>query len=198
MTGIDSSSEFVDNRAFCTTHMRAVAEARPTPDVALSWIQEPRLKSFAATFDPFVAGGAILLGTTGLGKSLACFCVMRRIMLARIQSGKPRDSWASYDALDLGLEAQRTPLGHPEADAIERAKTSACLILDDLGWERAFHVDTIVDIAAARYKHGRPTLVTSGKTESELRATYGAAVLRRFTDVGGLRGKILDCWKPHS
>lgn len=189
MIGIDLSLEYSDNRAFCSTHLQAISTSRPSVATVLSWIRDPRLKDFATGFDPFLAGGAILLGPTGIGKSVACFCVMRRMMPASL------GFWGSHDALDIGLDSQRTPLGQPEPDAVSRAKRATCLILDDLGWERTFHVDTIVDIAATRYKIGKPTLVTSGKTMLELKERYGDAVLRRFTDVGGSRGVVLDCWK---
>lgn len=199
--------ESADAAAFAMTNLKTLKFDAPSVETALSWIKGANLIRFAETFDPSKSGGAVIIGPTGIGKSVACFCVARRMLrekfLAELEeriNGKGPDvqyraDWASFDALDLGLEQQRTGLGQSEPHMITTAKKTFRVIIDDLGWERSFHVETMLDVAAYRYKFGLASLVTSGKRRNELRDTYGDALIRRFTDVNGLSGVVVDCWE---
>lgn len=200
------------NAAWSITNLEALAakDPRPTLQQLLEKITSPRLKVLAEKFHPDKTGGALIMGPTGVGKSVACLCIMLRCMrdeaLADFDASlkipfdepAPRGnakSWFSIDAMDLGIAQQRTGLGDPEPQCITQAKDAGNLILDDLGWERGFHVEALIQVAAPRYRRGLATLVTSGETHEALRERYTDAVLRRFWNVDGRKGAVVDLWK---
>lgn len=197
------------NRAWSTTQLEGLAEKRPAMDDLLRLIKHDRLRAFAERFEPNRHGGALLLGPTGIGKSVAVLCLMLRSMVNEAKDSfdaelsvpfteltelRPPKSWASYDARDLGTAMQRNGLSDGDPSIIARAKMSDRFILEDLGWERSFHIEALLDIAAPRYKRGRPSFVTSGEHHEALRERYTDAVLRRFWNVDGKDGAIIDCW----
>lgn len=196
---LERETQEADRISRRTTHIRQLGLSTATANEMFSWIGNETLKKFAREFDPCSDGGALILGQTGIGKSVACFLVMNRTItkqrLEVYETGCGTvKSWASFDALDVGLAQQKISFGQEDTQEFVAAKEAEILILDDLGWERRHHVDTLIELAAHRYKQGRPTLVTSGKTLAELSDTYGDALLRRFVNVDGKAGAILDIW----
>jgi len=197
------------DRAWTTTQLEGIAAKRPTTEKLLGHITDPRLRAFAERFDPEQHGGALVLGPTGIGKTIAALCLMLRCMAKQARDAFESDltvpfteittprcakSWASYDARDLGNAMQHTGLSDADHASITRAKTADFLILEDLGWERGFHVEALIDIAAPRYRRCLPTIVTSGERHDVLRERYTDAVLRRFWNIDGKDGAIVDCW----
>lgn len=197
------------NRAWATTQLEGIAAKRPPTEELLGYITDQRLRAFAERFDPEQHGGAMVLGPTGIGKTIAALCLMLRCMAKEARDSfeselavpfseeiAPRraKSWAAYDARDLGNAMQHTGLSDADHASIARAKTADFLILEDLGWERGFHVEALIDIAAPRYRRCLSTIVTSGERHEALRERYTDAVLRRFWNVDGKDGAIVDCW----
>lgn len=179
--------------AFATCHVPLFRQTERSPAELLQFVSPKArvLRLFAERWRP-EAGGAIVIGPTGCGKSIVAFVAMARAIVdhARETRRGPMLEWCSCDALDLGLAAQRSSLSRTP-ELVARAKRASGLVLDDLGWEREFHRESVLEVAAHRYKHGLPTIVTSGKTYDELEQIYGRAVLRRFL---GPDGKIVNAW----
>jgi hypothetical protein len=195
--------------AFSVTHLEKISEKKPKLIELLALIKEPKLRAFAERFDPEKHGGALVLGPSGIGKTISALCVMIRCMTSEAVLdyesdltlpfgdfhiiNKPK-SWASFDARDIGLAVQHAGLNGPDPSVLVKAQSVDCLILEDLGWERSFHVEALIDVAAPRYRRGLPTIVTSGEKHETLRERYTDAVLRRFWNVDGKDGAIINCW----
>lgn len=134
-------------------------------------------------------GNLLLLGTTGSGKSTACAMLFRALLANGVRHGG--EAWerarfmAWFRADDLAEAKREHPLGKGEAPDLMRASRARLLVLDDAGWDRDPTACSVV--LAARYESALPTILTSGKTEPELIAHYGAAVVRRMTETGGGR-----------
>jgi hypothetical protein len=132
-------------------------------------------------------GNLLLLGPTGSGKSTAVAMLFRSLLVHGVKHGG--EAWenarlmAWYRADDLAEDRKEHPYGKGEAPEVSRASRARLLILDDAGWDR--DPAACSTVLAARYEAGLPTIVTSGKTESELVTHYGAAVVRRMTETGG-------------
>lgn len=197
-------------RAFATTHLENIAQKRPQLSELLGLIKEPKLRAFAERFNPEKHGGALVLGPSGIGKTIASLCLMIGCMITEAKERfeyekkipftdttlpvkKPK-LWASFDARDIGSAVQHTGLNGPDPAVLVKARSVDCLILEDLGWERSFHVEALIDVAAPRYRRGLPTIVTSGEKHEALRERYTDAVLRRFWNVDGKDGAIINCW----
>jgi hypothetical protein len=139
-------------------------------------------------------GNLLLLGSTGLGKSTAAAILFRWLLQEGVRlAGK---AWSSarfmawFGAADLLAASREHPFGKGEAPDCQRACRASLLVLDDAGWDRDPGPCSLV--LDERYRCGLPTVITSGKTEPELVAHYGAAVVRRMTETGGaaLGGEI--------
>lgn len=132
-------------------------------------------------------GNLILLGPTGSGKSTAVAMLFRYLLKDGVQRGG--SAWESarfmawFGASDLFHASREHALGKGEAPELRQATRARLLVLDDAGWDTDPRV--VSEVLAERYESGLPTIVTSGKTEQELIAHYGAAVVRRMTETGG-------------
>jgi DNA replication protein DnaC len=147
-----------------------------------------QIKDFlAVTLWTWGSANMLLLAPTGAGKTTACAILFRALLKHGVRHGG--EAWerarfmAWYSAADLLEAAQQHPRGKGEAPETQRACRARLLILDDAGWDRDPSVVSLV--LEERYRGGRPTIVSSGKTEDELVAHYGAAVVRRMTEPGG-------------
>ncbi|MBK8994636.1 MAG: ATP-binding protein [Myxococcales bacterium] len=197
-------------KATLSTGLRSVVEL--ADDQILAKL-DARLRRPALELDPALDGGRLICGPTGVGKSLALALVLRRVM--RVEAAQRYDAADDYgrDALalvvsdyvwaraqDLPVARLQTRLGDGEAELIANAKRADVLVLDDLGWEsqRANAADVVLEVIATRYDAGKPTLVTSGLTLADLTERYGAAVVRRICETGGLPGRVLDLWAPEA
>lgn len=132
-------------------------------------------------------GNLLLLGPTGTGRSTAAAVLFRRLLALGVRDGG--EAWenakfmAWFHAGDLAEARREHALGKGEAPEIGQASRARLLVLDDAGWEPDPFVCSM--ILKERYESGYPTIITSGKTEDELIAHYGAAVVRRMTEAGG-------------
>jgi hypothetical protein len=145
-------------------------------------------------------GNLLLLGPTGSGRSTACAWLFRRLLAAGVSEGG--EAWerarfmAWFHAGDLDDARREHALGKGEAPELGQAGRARLLVLDDAGWDR----DPLAcsSVLKERYERGLPTIITSGKTEQELVAHYGAAVVRRMTETGGNRagGGIMARFPP--
>ena len=117
----------------------------------------------------------VLSGVTGAGKtSLA-------VALFGVWFDVHRSESARFaTCIDLGLAAQRHPLGHGVAPAIEHALEAPVLILDDLGAESPRDADVLRALLHDRHNAERPTWVTTGLDYEGLAKRYDGGVARRL------------------
>ena len=71
------------------------------------------------------------------------------------------------------------PLGRGEPPVIDDAKRLPLAIIDEVG---AGDAAVLMAVANARYERGLPTVVTTGMTQRQVFARYGAALWRRLTE----------------
>jgi len=150
--------------------------------VAKAWV--------SGEYDPLVV---VLWGNTGCGKSTLAAAVA----LATIRSALPTPDFSPpaavvamargfrwVEAVDLGEARREDKLGQVPK-LIAQARSAPLLVLDELGREN--DPDVIYRILQARMgltgsDPARPTLITTAKTPTELRAHYDAGVWRRIQD----------------
>lgn len=155
--------------------------------------------------------GRLVLGPTGIGKTVAGIALMRRAMEREAMPKAPRqdDSAGDWDmsgnapvdyawvrALDLPNARLQQSFGKGEADLVDKAAKAGFLVLDDMGWEskRAQADDVVLEVIARRYDSGLATYITSGLSRVAFVERYGDAVERRITEAGGKQGKTMDLW----
>jgi DNA replication protein DnaC len=144
------------------------------------------------------SGNLVLGGVTGAGKSTAAAVIVRRMVAEGVRLGgfywnDARGIWW-FAALELELARKQHPLGQGEAPEVSRACAARLLVVDDAGWERdPTAVSYVLD---HRMQRGVQTIVTTGRTRSELSDHYGAAVVRRFVETGGKLARIVECFDP--
>ena len=138
-----------------------------------------------------VFGNVILSGPTNSGKTICCVALLHKILdhAAANEVGTVDLDFAKrvrfISALDLVTARRDSGLG-AEPEEVREAKYASLLVLDELGHE-AYAQDrdsTLLEVADWRYREGLWTIVTTGRTEKEFRAKYGAAVMRRLTHRG--------------
>jgi DNA replication protein DnaC len=139
-----------------------------------------------------------LLGETGKGKTVSVVALMHRILDRASEAGI---SIVDYDwakrmrfmsAPSLATARRNCALGE-EAPLVIEAIMASLLVLDEVGFEvfDPTRDTTLFEVLDARYLENKPTIVTSGRTEEEFRARYGAALMRRITD----RGMVVNLWE---
>lgn len=115
------------------------------------------------------AGGLVLLGPTGTGKTTAAVHLVR-LFLARFEVGT-----STLFALASDLAESR--------ELAERAKLVRLLVLDDLGKEKdpSNRIFQVLD-----HRHTRnPTVITTGIKPEDLDAHYDGATIRRMFEFRG-------------
>jgi DNA replication protein DnaC len=188
--------------------MKRVLASGPKALVGLDYealrarVRDEKFRGFAETYWPD-QGGRLLLGPTGVGKTVACVALFRRLIEEALRRDGRRlwygseergSSFAWVRAYDLPNARLATRLGDGEADLVRTAGLARLLVLDDLGWEsrRAGADDVVMEVLATRYDAGLPTIATSGMLLTALTDRYGEAVVRRITEAGGLPGRVID------
>lgn len=162
--------------------------------------RDPRLAALAAGYDAATHGGRLVLGPTGVGKTVTCVAALRveagRALRRRAAGQEEFSKLAWARALELPAARLGHSLGAGEARLVEQASTAHWLVLDDLGWEsrRAGADDVVAEVVARRYDAGLPTLATSGLTLEQLTDRYSDAFVRRLVESGGKPGKVLSLW----
>lgn len=132
-------------------------------------------------------GNLLLIGRTGDGKSTACALLFRALLAHGVRQGGA--AWenarfmAWFGAADLADATREHPLGRGEAPETQQACRARLLFLDDAGLD--IDPATCSLVLDERYRSERPTIITSGRTEEELIAHYGAAFVRRMTEPHG-------------
>jgi DNA replication protein DnaC len=130
---------------------------------------------------------ALLLGPTGCGKTSVAAWLTAASACHVVRSR------------DLATAFRRHGLGEGYPPEVERARDRRLCVIDDVGSEGS-EVATLQDILDHRYWQGYPTIVTTGLTDSGLRAHLGASHYRRIVDQHVLRADgsefpvlIVDC-----
>ena len=125
--------------------------------------------------------GALLMGPTGCGKSLAAATALRRLTL-----DKPR-YWAAWVRADV---LTRLAFNRESAADVARIKAAYLLVIDDLGYER--FSEAAIEVIGDRYDRDLPTVVTTGLTSDEFKLRYSLATARKITEVGN--GYAVNVW----
>jgi DNA replication protein DnaC len=184
------------------------------PGYDLDQLGHPSLRSVATT-EKLIERSMVISGPTKVGKStavgvalLGALCraevrtndsVAREVYWAAdpkkrepvgSQSSEKLVTW--FYARDLAQATKQHPLGAGECPAVQRAKFTGLLVIDDLGLER--DQAELVDVYHSRYEAGRVTWTTTGLTMAQLRERYGEAFVRRMLECGGNPGRTVNCF----
>ena len=119
------------------------------------------------------AKGLLLMGETGLGKTL----LMDSIGREAIRRGYSVKKYTAYNLIDAALRAVRRHEAGPELTGAE------LLLLDDLGTEPMIPGVTIETLFAAineRQFAGKATVIASNLTKNELFIQYGERIFSRL------------------
>jgi hypothetical protein len=130
--------------------------------------------------------GVLLEGPSGSGKtSLAC------ALLRAWDARNPRRPGVFVPAWSLGVARMQYALGEGEPPLVERAMSTALLVLDDLGCERNTPTNAVPDVIFARALAQLPTWVTTWMTAEAIAERYGDGVARRVYESG--RVEVIGC-----
>jgi len=125
--------------------------------------------------------GAVLVGATGCGKSLAASWA------ADIERQRRSDTWVKWIRAD---ELSRILSERGGGERIELVKMARVLVIDELGYER--FPELILEVLGSRHDNSRPTIVTSGLTVSAIAERYSDATVRRVIEIGN--GDVINSW----
>jgi len=150
------------------------------------------------------ATGGMILGPSGSGKSMACLCLVERLVLASLDAERiayarsnsiAEPGRASFVRCVSATSIARC-VAYGQSDTAREPYSSVhwrrLLVLDDLGWEPEAGAPAIRALLAERYERGLVTIITSGWTGDALRGRYGDALLRRAIETRGERGFVID------
>lgn len=143
------------------------------------------------------AGGVLLLGPTGYGKSKVMVALALRILVAAEdeQSDASMFDFATriryVNGIRLARDARAQKLGAVDA-AFQDARGASLLLLDEVGFEGTIDPVLVRDLIRDRYEPYRPTILASGATLAELNKRYGEAAIRTIWE----RGHLIDLHPP--
>lgn len=157
----------------------------------------PRLRELACKWNR-KRGAVLVLGDTGVGKTVSTAALLHRILDV---ASMPGISLVDYDwarrvryvsGLSLAIARRNSGLGE-ESWLVEDSMRASLLVLDELGFEvfDPKRDSTLLEVLDQRYLDNKPTIATSGRTETQFRERYGAAIMRRITD----RGTVMNLWE---
>lgn len=122
------------------------------------------------------AGPAVLfVGPAGSGKTSLAVACLRAVESPGVMY---------VPAASLERARIEHPAGRGEAPLVHRAMTAPLVLIDDLGQDKPTSISAIEAVLLERHNAELPTWVTTGLTESEIEARYGAGVSRRLTEKG--------------
>ena len=141
-------------------------------------VKSPKLRGVAARYT-LDAGGLLVLGGSGKGKTASVNRALRRLVRAATRRADvPRVVWTTAAAL-VGARIEQK-FGEHEAPLIGKARAAPVLVVDELGFER-LDQPFWTDLIDCRYGHG-VTIVTSGASLEQLRERYGGATIRKLLE----------------
>lgn len=136
--------------------------------------QMERCKYYADNFEEFKAEniGMIFCGTVGSGKTFAAACIANALIdkgIPVLMTSFPRILNAGYEKNDLVREAQEFDL----------------VIIDDLGTERQsdYALETVYYFLDERYKSGKPIIITTNLSKTDLEKPVGTDYARIYSRV---------------
>ncbi len=127
---------------------------------------------------------AFLTGPPGVGKTLLMCALVARDKAAR--GGMARHV-QFVPACDLLFDIRDTynRSDRSEREVLDKFSMADTLYLDDLGADRAtdWSLQVLYQLLNTRYNHNRTLVVSSNKTLVDLKAAYGARLVRRIQDM---------------
>lgn len=132
-------------------------------------------RHYARTFSP-ESGSILMLGATGLGKTLLSACIARKVA----ESGFGV-TYETANRVFSDFEAEK--FGKAEgAGLTKRYLDCDLLILDDLGTEMTtqFTVSALYQLVNSRMMMHRPTIISTNLPAAELAVRYGAQIESRL------------------
>lgn len=102
-----------------------------------------------------MAGNLVIVGPTGVGKTAACWGVLRAIV-----DGGSRATWRFWNAADLAAALRSTDVAE---ETVRSCRATGLLVVDDLAVSGITDWQTVqlTRIFDDRWQHCRPTIVTS-------------------------------------
>lgn len=129
--------------------------------------------SYANGFKPD-STSIFMLGNTGLGKTLLCSCIARKV----IEKGY---SVVFRSALNIFEDALAEHYGKKDSNTLDEIKIADLLILDDLGSEFSNQSDPILyQIINSRINLCKPTIITSNLSIQQLNNRYNERIISRL------------------
>ncbi len=136
-----------------------------------------RCRSFAES-GPSITNGLIFLGKTGLGKTHLSLAIANEML--KIGYG------VIYGTAQGFLSAiEKEHFGRAEGDTLELLCECDLLIIDDLGAEFStqFTISALYNLLNNRMMEGKPTIISTNLTPTELAGIYGERISSRI--IGG-------------
>lgn len=111
--------------------------------------------------------GLLLYGPPGTGKTFLAFCVANELLNNMV----PVIAISSIGLLGKIKETYNTWGSEGEVEIINSLKNASLLVLDDLGAENntAWSKEKIYEIIDARYRDGKPSIITTNLTREGLK-----------------------------
>ena len=133
------------------------------------------LQNFAKNFDEKTQDSFLLVGSTGLGKTH----LSTATAVAIIEKGYEVVYKTIQSMLD---DFEREQFGRGSYEDIRMYYEADLLIVDDLGAEMStqFTVSCIYNVVNMRINNGKPTIISTNLTQSELRERYADRITGRL------------------
>jgi DNA replication protein DnaC len=166
-------------------------------------VSEPEFSLAAKNWTP-ADGSLLILGPTGIGKTVTTSAILQRLgsdLLAVPEvieiaeydmfEGRNRTERYSLGCLEsltwttgyaVTFARRNSSLG-AEPPLLEKCKTASLLVIDEVGQEPVGD-GALFDVVDARHAAGLVTIITSGLTRTAFREKYGDACDRRLTQEG--------------